>query len=278
VLCLWVQEGRILGVWVIWVCGLYVWVQELKYIVLGRELFFVEDGREYWAWSFRLEEGEGMGTRVRGRKKARLWKELIQVQLWLREGAKEDKGKGVVKEASSSHPRAFTRAKNEAWDSQIRFLENCSEKAQWEVDQVEDMVKLKCKQTLNEKIWEEVRDRLHDPVYSPTKETKFFKEMELYWHVKATVAQTLEKCMADQKNILLTIEVFHGKFKLMCHSTYGTKFKILKASSKPNPSKSPTEGLASVGTWNCPITIENNSRPTQNLVADEEEEVQMDGE
>jgi hypothetical protein len=133
------------------------------------------------------------------------------------------------------------------------------EESQREVDQVEDMVKLKCKQTSDEDILEQVRGWLHDPLYSCTRETKFFKTMELYWHVKAMVAQTLEKCMVEQTKILHTIEIFQGKFELMCQSAYGIKFKVLKASSYSGPSKPLVDGLASIGNRDCPITIDKSS-------------------
>jgi hypothetical protein len=48
-------------------------------------------------------------------------------------------------------------------------MEKISEEAQREVNQVEDMVKHKCKQTLDEEIWEKVRDWSHDPLYSHTR-------------------------------------------------------------------------------------------------------------
>jgi len=41
----------------------------------------------------------------------------------------EEKGKGVAKEASSSHPHTFTRLEIEAWEARSRFLENCSKEA-----------------------------------------------------------------------------------------------------------------------------------------------------
>jgi hypothetical protein len=58
-----------------------------------------------------------------------------------------DKGKGLERIPSSSRSCAFTREKIEAWETQNRFLENGFEEAQWEVNQVEEMVKLKKKQT-----------------------------------------------------------------------------------------------------------------------------------
>jgi hypothetical protein len=66
--------------------------------------------------------------------------------------SQEDKGKDVVMEALSFLPCAFTRDEMEAWEVHKRFLENCLEEAQSEVDQVEDMVKIKCKQTFDEDI------------------------------------------------------------------------------------------------------------------------------
>lgn len=80
--------------------------------------------------------------------------------------------------------------------------------------------------------------------------------------------------MTDQTKILHIIEIFQGKFELMCQSTYGIKFKVSKASSDSSPSKPLVDGQASIG----PITIDKISRPAQNLVADEEDEVQMDRE
>lgn len=102
--------------------------------------------------------------------------------------------------------------------------------------------------------------------------------MELYLHVKAMVAQTLEKCMANQNEIMHTIQIFQGKFKLMCHLAYGIKFKVLKTSNQSWLIKPCAKGLASVGTRGYPITMDKDSRPIENQVADEEDEVQLKGE
>jgi len=110
------------------------------------------------------------------------------------------------------------------------------------------MVKIKHKRTSDEEIWEEVRGWLHDPMYSRTQETDFFKTMELYYHVKAMVAQTLEKYMVDQSKILHIIEIFQCKFELMFQSAYGINFKVSKVSFESGPSKPLVDGPTSVGT------------------------------
>jgi hypothetical protein len=53
----------------------------------------------------------------------------------------DDKGKGVAKEVLSFFSHAFTRAQLETWEMHNHFLENCSEEAQREVDQVESQTR-----------------------------------------------------------------------------------------------------------------------------------------
>jgi hypothetical protein len=70
-----------------------------------------------------------------------------------------------------------------------------------------------------------------------------------------------------------TINIFQGKFESMYQSAYGIKFKVSKVSSDLGSSKHPTEGLASDGTHDFPITLDKDSHLAQNQVADEEDEV-----
>jgi hypothetical protein len=210
-------------------------VSRFRSSFFGLEVSSLSRDKSTGTWSFQLvgKEDEGLWMEVDRRR----FVEGAYSSTYMAKGgrrgdkAQEDKGKGVVKEASSSHLHAFTKAEIEAWEAHNKFLENCSKESQWEVDQVEEMVKLKHKQTSNEEIWEEVRGWLHDPLYSCTRETKFFKTMELYWHVKAMVAQHWRNAWWTQNKILYTIEIFQGKFELMCHLAYGIKFKVSKASS-----------------------------------------------
>jgi hypothetical protein len=82
------------------------------------------------------------------------------------------------------------------------------------------------------------------------------------------VAHTLEKCMADQKEILHTIQIFQGKFELS-ESAYEIKFKVSKASSDLGSSKHPTEAPTYDVTRDYLIKLNNNSYPTHNQIADE---------
>jgi hypothetical protein len=54
----------------------------------------------------------------------------------------------VVKDASSYHPHALNIVEIEAWETQNIFLENFFKESQWEINKVEEMVKLKKNQTL----------------------------------------------------------------------------------------------------------------------------------
>jgi hypothetical protein len=88
----------------------------------------------------------------------------------------------------------------------------------------------------------------------------------------------MEKCMADQRNILHTIKIFPSKCELMCQLAYGIECKVSKKSFEPGIIKPLVDGLALAATRDYPITIDNNSIPAQNIVMEEEDEVQMDEE
>lgn len=147
---------------------------ELDSSVMGRwDLFSIKGGWECWDEPLQHEEGKGLGMGVHGLRfaEAKPMEGAYSSAEMAKGGnrgdkTQEDKGKGVAKEASSSHLCAFIEVEIEAWEAQSRFLENCSEEAQREVNYVEGMVKLKSKQTSEKETWEEVRGQLHDPLYS----------------------------------------------------------------------------------------------------------------
>lgn len=65
-----------------------------------------------------------------------------------------------------------------------------------------------------------------DPVYSKTKDTKYFKIVETYWTVKAMLGQALELTTEEKRDILHTIHIFEGKFELLCLSKFRIRFKV----------------------------------------------------
>jgi len=56
----------------------------------------------------------------------------------------------------------------------------------------------KREQILDVELLKEVKDSAEEPIYSRTRDTKYFWIDETYWLVKTLVAQALEKTREDQ--------------------------------------------------------------------------------
>jgi hypothetical protein len=65
-----------------------------------------------------------------------------------------------------------------------------------------------------------------DPVYSWTRDTKYFQIVKTNWLVKTLVAQELEKAKEDQQEILHTLKIFEGKFAVVCSTMFGVRIVV----------------------------------------------------
>jgi hypothetical protein len=86
------------------------------------------------------------------------------------------------------------------------------------VEEVEERVQSSEANMYDREMLEEVEDWVEDPFYSKTRETKYFKIVEIYWIVKAMVGQALHKSRREQVDLLHAIHILEGKFELFCHS------------------------------------------------------------
>lgn len=112
------------------------------------------------------------------------------------------------------------------------FEEKCSTRAKKEVEAMEAEVRAKWKMTLGDRIPEEVRGWVENPIHSWNWDIKYFKIIETYWLLKMMVAQALDKNKEEQQEILHTIQIFEGKCDAMSWTDFGIKIIISKMTKK----------------------------------------------
>jgi hypothetical protein len=108
--------------------------------------------------------------------------------------AQRNKGKGGACNAFSLWAQVTrTKAEKEADKAKRKYEEKYSTKVKEEEKEVEAVVIGKWELTSDAQILEEFSEWMEDPIYSRTRDMKYFKIYKMYWLVKNLVARALEK-------------------------------------------------------------------------------------
>lgn len=140
--------------------------------------------------------------------------------------------KGAGPKGKQSEPSSLkgstthSRAARVAWKAEMRFKHLSTEKERQHVVGIEEVVRCQRHLTSDVDIAREVQYWVDDPKYTRTRETIYFQLEEMYWIVKAMVAQAVAKAKRDNDKTVQAIEILDGKFDLFCRSQFGIKFRV----------------------------------------------------
>ena len=79
---------------------------------------------------------------------------------------------------------------------------------------------------------EEIEHWVTDLGYSRTKETKYFKIVEIYWMVKAKIAQSMEKKRRNSKTSFIPSRFSKGNLKLCAQRFLALEYQPHKPEKK----------------------------------------------